>query len=51
MLVVLVVKEEVAVLVTNFFVRYSYSNEFVVILVSKVGIHFQLVVEAIIKRK
>jgi hypothetical protein len=47
---VVVVGEEEVVLVTDVFLRYSYSNEFVSILVVIFDIRFQLVHEARIER-
>jgi hypothetical protein len=49
--VVAVVVVKVMVLVKTAFLRNSFLNEFVVILVSKADIHFPLVVEAEIKKK
>lgn len=51
LLVVVVAVMEVVVWVTDAFLRRSYSYEFVLILVVKLDIHFQLVLEALMKRK
>jgi hypothetical protein len=48
---VLFVVAVVVVKVMTAFLRNSFLNEFVVILVSKADIHFPLVVEAEIKKK